>query len=105
VKAFLSPLAAHFGVDYPRHPEAKAHCNSRPLSELGGSLIGDLMDNGMLIDVDHMSAAVRAATFDLAEARKYPGVVSGHSGFNAQLQYPQRGPRSSVGDGESAHWG
>jgi microsomal dipeptidase-like Zn-dependent dipeptidase len=84
--ALMASMAKFFGIDYPHYPSgAKGQCNERPLSDLGKTLIAELMDNGMLIDVDHMSTRARADTLALATSRKYPGLVSGHSGFVEQL--------------------
>jgi hypothetical protein len=60
---------------YPPPP----HCNTVGLSPIGQDLIGRIMDKGMLIDPDHMSQAARQSALDLAEARRYSGVISSHS--------------------------
>lgn len=54
--------------------------NVQGLTGLGTILIRELITRGMIIDLDHMSAASKADTFDLCEAADYP-VVTGHSGF------------------------
>jgi len=56
------------------------HCNRHALTELGTRLIRLMMEKGMMIDVDHMSAASRADVLQLAEAAGYP-VVAGHAEF------------------------
>jgi microsomal dipeptidase-like Zn-dependent dipeptidase len=83
--ALISSMSTFFGVAYPRYPKAAAHCNETGLNPLGADLIGMLMKNGMLIDVDHMSVLARATTLEMAKVAEYPGLVSGHSGFMAQL--------------------
>jgi len=54
--------------------------NVQGLTSLGKTLIRELAARGMIIDVDHMSAASKADTLDLCEAMDYP-LVTGHSGF------------------------
>src|SRR5262249_29421816 len=56
-----------------------ASCNALGLFPLGKILIEKLMQKGMLIDVDHMSARAFDETLAMAEASnpKYP-VVAGH---------------------------
>lgn len=81
VNRFLSGAAAHFGIDYPKYPSAGAHCNRRGLEPLGHDAIKALINAKLLIDVDHMSTKTRGATLDILEGCRYPGVLSGHSGF------------------------
>jgi microsomal dipeptidase-like Zn-dependent dipeptidase len=55
-------------------------CNPRGLTPLGAYAVNAMIDRGMLIETDHMSAKARDATLDILEARRYPGgVVSSHS--------------------------
>jgi microsomal dipeptidase-like Zn-dependent dipeptidase len=54
--------------------------NVQGLTDLGKSLIREIIARGMIIDVDHMSARAKADTLDICEAINYP-VVSGHTGF------------------------
>jgi microsomal dipeptidase-like Zn-dependent dipeptidase len=54
--------------------------NRHGLTELGKSLILEMIARGMLIEVDHMSARSKADTFAICERANYP-VVSGHTGF------------------------
>ena len=68
------------------------HGNAGGLTPLGETLIRLLMERGMVIDVDHMSAASRADTLRLAGAAGYP-VVAGH----AELL-------SSAGHGEGSEY-
>ncbi len=60
---------------YPPPP----HCNERGLTSLGEYLVTRMMDKGMIIDPDHMSALARRQALTLLEARRYSGVVSSHS--------------------------
>jgi hypothetical protein len=54
-------------------------CNPRGLTALGVHAINAMIDRGMLIETDHMSAKARDAALDILEARNYPGVVTSHS--------------------------
>jgi len=55
-------------------------CNVRGLTSLGAYVVNGLIDRGMLVETDHMSARARDAALDILEARHYPGgVVTSHS--------------------------
>lgn len=54
--------------------------NSRGLTDLGRTLIHEMIARGMIIDIDHMSARAKADVLDICESVNYP-VVSGHTGF------------------------
>lgn len=65
-----------FGItSYPNYTE-QAHCNAKGLTIKGEFLMQELMDKGMLIDIDHMSVRGLESALDLAEARNYPLVAS-----------------------------
>ncbi len=49
------------------------------LTELGEYLIDRLMDNHMLIEVDHLSERARLRVLEIAKERNYP-LVSSHTG-------------------------
>jgi microsomal dipeptidase-like Zn-dependent dipeptidase len=53
-------------------------CNSKGLTDLGAYLVQRLMDNHMLIEVDHLSERARLTVLAMAEARHYP-LVSSHT--------------------------
>lgn len=53
--------------------------NSRGLTIAGQAAIQEMMNLGMLIDIDHMSEAAANATIALASVRSYP-LFSGHNG-------------------------
>jgi microsomal dipeptidase-like Zn-dependent dipeptidase len=53
-------------------------CNSKGLTQLGAYLVERLMDNHMLIEMDHLSERARLQVLQLAEARHYP-LVSSHT--------------------------
>jgi microsomal dipeptidase-like Zn-dependent dipeptidase len=81
VDDFLGSVATTLGVPYPRYADLPAHCNSQGLTDLGTRVVSELMQKKMIIDVDHMSARARKQVLDMAQQRKYAGLVSGHSGF------------------------
>jgi microsomal dipeptidase-like Zn-dependent dipeptidase len=58
------------------------HANRRGLSAGGAAFVQAMMDQGMLIDVEHMSSHTLDATLLLAEARGYP-LISSHTGVRA----------------------
>jgi microsomal dipeptidase-like Zn-dependent dipeptidase len=60
---------------YPAGPQ----CNSKGLTPLGAYLIKRLMDNHMLIEMDHMSEWARESVLRMAQRRHYP-LVSSHTG-------------------------
>ena len=55
-----------------------AHCNQRGLSDEGWALVQDLMQYGMIIDIDHLSLLATDEIIGFAELRNYP-LVSGHA--------------------------
>ncbi len=55
-------------------------CNTRGLTDLGSYAVGRLMDQHMLIEVDHMSELARDQVLSIAEQRHYAGVISSHTG-------------------------
>jgi len=57
------------------------NCNERKLTDQGKVLINALMDRGMMIDVDHSDSRTLDGILDIAEQRKYPGIISGHTGL------------------------
>jgi microsomal dipeptidase-like Zn-dependent dipeptidase len=54
-------------------------CNTKGLTDLGEYLVNRLMDNRMLIELDHLSERARLRVLEIAEARNYP-VISSHTG-------------------------
>lgn len=56
-----------------------SHCNTRGISELGEYMIQRMMDKGVIIETDHMSAKMRNQVLTMAEIRGYSGLISGHS--------------------------
>lgn len=54
--------------------------NARSLTDIGQTLILELMKRHMIIDTDHSGYLARNRILDIVSARNYP-VVSGHCGF------------------------
>ena len=85
----------------PEHGEA---CNTKGLTELGEYLVERLMDNHMMIELDHLSERARLRVLEIAEAARLPGrsraipaaAGSGRSptssGSTASAGSPQRAP-------------
>src|SRR5690554_548081 len=65
------------------YDETTDQCNNRGLTDLGIYLVNRMMDMGMIVEVDHMSQESHNAVLDIAEARQYSGLVSGHSHMHA----------------------
>jgi len=55
------------------------HCNKLGLTPLGEFLVEQMIDRGLMIEVDHMSAKSSSRALELAEERGYSGVISSHS--------------------------
>ena len=61
--------------------DTDGYCNNRGLTAEGETLINALIDHEMIIDIDHTSGVMFDDIMDIAEARHYPGIVSGHTGL------------------------
>jgi hypothetical protein len=68
---------------YPPGP----HCNQQGLTDLGAYLIGRMMDQHFLIEVDHMDVKTGDKALSLMQQRHYSGVVSPHS-WSSPQQFP-----------------
>ncbi|HEU5253785.1 MAG TPA: Coagulation factor 5/8 type domain-containing protein [Solirubrobacterales bacterium] len=73
--AGLTPL-------YPPPP----HCNALGLTPLGEFTVEQMIDRGLMIEVDHMSAKAASRALALAEARGYSGVLSSHSWMDPHMR-------------------
>jgi microsomal dipeptidase-like Zn-dependent dipeptidase len=60
---------------------ASGLCNSQGLTALGTDLINDMMDLGMIVDIDHMSMLAADSTLRIARVRNYTAIIAGHTGF------------------------
>lgn len=67
---------------YPPPP----HCNKLGLTALGEFTVEQMIDRGLLIEVDHMSAKSASRALTLAEGRGYSGVLSSHSWMDPHLR-------------------
>jgi microsomal dipeptidase-like Zn-dependent dipeptidase len=67
---------------YPPPP----HCNALGLTPLGEFTVEQMIDRGLMIEVDHMSLKTATRTLELAEARGYSGVLSTHSWMEPRLR-------------------
>ena len=77
----LGSLTGLTGGAIPPKPPAGPNCNSRDLTHAGETLMNELIDHHMIIDVDHMDAPTFDEAMDIAEDRSYPGISSGHTGI------------------------
>jgi microsomal dipeptidase-like Zn-dependent dipeptidase len=68
--------------------EAGGNCNRKGLTELGAHLVRELIDRGLLIEVDHLSQRAREAVIEIAEDHGYP-LVSSHTGTGGEWTDPQ----------------
>lgn len=64
--------------ELPEYP-AEPHCNPRGLTPLGRYAIEGLIDRGMIVETDHLSAKARADALEVLEEHGYPGVISSHT--------------------------
>ncbi|HEU5063980.1 MAG TPA: hypothetical protein VFT79_12645, partial [Solirubrobacterales bacterium] len=67
---------------YPPPP----HCNALGLTPLGEFTVEQMIDRGLMIEVDHMSLKTATRTLELAEARGFSGVLSSHSWMSPELR-------------------
>ncbi|NNG97328.1 sphingolipid ceramide N-deacylase [Gordonia araii NBRC 100433] len=65
--------------DNPVVGYARDRCNIRGLTPLGAYTVHAMIARRLAIDVDHLSVKTATAVLDLAEARRYPGLVSSHT--------------------------
>ena len=72
------------------------HCNVRGLTDLGRKLIDRMIDERLLIEVDHMSVKARDAAMEILRKRDYSGVLSATSGATSS---PTRRSSSVGGHG------
>jgi microsomal dipeptidase-like Zn-dependent dipeptidase len=67
---------------YPPPP----HCNALGLTPLGEFMIDQMIERGLMVEVDHMSAKAASRALALAEERGYSGVLSTHSWMDPHLR-------------------
>src|SRR6476646_676671 len=66
---------------YPPPP----HCNALGLTPLGEFTVEQMIDRGLMVEVDHMSLKSATRAVELAEAHRYSGVLSSHSWLDPHL--------------------
>ena len=60
---------------YPPPP----HCNKRGLTGLGRYLINEMIERGIMIELDHMGVKTATATLAIAESKRYSGLLASHT--------------------------
>lgn len=76
----------NFRISPPITGDGLPVANARSLTDIGQTLILELMKRHMIIDTDHSGYLARNRILDLVSTRNYP-VVSGHCGFT-ELSLP-----------------
>jgi microsomal dipeptidase-like Zn-dependent dipeptidase len=79
--ALVTIVAGILGIGNPASTSFTAECNASGLSPLGENLVRQMMQRGMIVDIDHMSVRAAERTLQIAEAVQYPAVVAGHTGL------------------------
>jgi microsomal dipeptidase-like Zn-dependent dipeptidase len=79
-------------VNYDRSDLNKGHINRQGLSEAGKRLIVELMQRGMLIDLDHMSENSVTDTLAITVQQGYP-VMSSHT-FIRDMAFPDNNAKA-----------
>ncbi|MGI8507207.1 MAG: hypothetical protein ACR2MK_10500 [Solirubrobacteraceae bacterium] len=77
------PLTSQLPI-YPAPP----HCNTRGLTPLGVYLINKMIQEHLVVQLDHMDVKTADDTLSILEAHHYSGVVSAHS-----WDSPEENPR------------
>jgi microsomal dipeptidase-like Zn-dependent dipeptidase len=67
---------------YPPPP----HCNALGLTPLGEFMVEQMIERGLMVEVDHMSAKSASRALELAEQHAYSGVLSSHSWMDPNLR-------------------
>jgi microsomal dipeptidase-like Zn-dependent dipeptidase len=67
---------------YPPPP----HCNKLGLTPLGEFVVEEMIDRGLMVEVDHMSQKSANRAIELAEGSGYSGVLSSHSWMDPHLR-------------------
>ncbi len=89
IEAALRGAKASISQYLPPAYPATGQCNTVGLTAQGQFLIRQMMDKGMIVDLDHMSDLAVDQALGIAESEQsryrsgYPGIVMGHTGFRA----------------------
>ena len=62
------------------------HCNALGLTPLGEFTINQMIDRGLMIEIDHMSLKGATRAIEIAEQRSFSGVLSSHSWMSPHLR-------------------
>ncbi len=73
------------GNPLPVYDSSSPQCNTRGLTGLGAYVIGQMIKQHFLIQLDHMDSKTASAALSIAEANHYSGVVSAHCCSSPQL--------------------
>jgi microsomal dipeptidase-like Zn-dependent dipeptidase len=96
-------LLTGLGVEgTPPHYDGTGHCNRMGLTDLGKTLISELMNHHMIIDIDHMSMRTINDSLALTGAKRYP-VIAGHAGFLGVAASPVKQNEGTKTDAELAY--
>ncbi|MBK5220758.1 MAG: Coagulation factor 5/8 type domain-containing protein [Thermoleophilia bacterium] len=68
----------------PLYPPAP-HCNARGLTPLGEFLIEQMIDRGLMIELDHEGEKTAKRVLDIAEQHGYSGLIASHSWSDSHL--------------------
>jgi hypothetical protein len=79
------PLASMLGGSPAPVYGAGPQCNTRGLTGLGAYLIKRMIEQHLIVQLDHMDSKTATAALSIAEAKHYSGVVSAHCCSSAQL--------------------
>ena len=60
---------------------SKGHANGQGLTKIGAWLIQELVDRGIVVEVDHMSNKTVNGALKILWDNKYPGIVATHGGI------------------------
>ena len=74
----IAPLDEAQAQAVPTYPPGKL-CNAKGLTDLGAYAVRRMMAKHMLIEADHLSERARLTVLSMAEAARYPGIVSSHT--------------------------
>ena len=89
----------HLGVvgRPPRYDTPAGHCNREGLTPMGRYLIGELLAQHFIVDVDHMSMKAGNETLALAESLHRP-VVAGHTTLLGAMRGQRRSEYAKTDD-------
>jgi microsomal dipeptidase-like Zn-dependent dipeptidase len=75
---FAALINQTLGLVLPTYPPAP-HCNSRELTDLGEYVIQKMMDQGFILETDHLAHRARYKVIEMARANGNYPMISSHS--------------------------